>query len=101
MDRVIDMTEEEVLAANMKALGLPPDSIALAQPMADLALAAMEKAVRKHRRLVGTEEIMAEGFPYSRTSLRDQLIRLRSDGRAFARPDPRKSDRWVYMPRVV
>ena len=97
----IDMTEQEVLAANIAALGVDVSEIERCKPFPDQILALMEAAVRKLKRPVKPSEILAQGCRLSPSGLRSQLAQLKNSGRVIALTDPRKSDQLVYLPRIV
>jgi hypothetical protein len=101
MDRMIDMTEAEVLEANLAALGIHPDAIYACRSFEEQILEALEAAARRLKRPVRTKEILDGLSGISLTTLRYQLAQMRRDNRVFAFVDQRKRDNWVYLPKVV
>lgn len=105
-NRVIDLTEDEVVLANLRALGIErPAAFTKSRPESHaVVLEAMKRAVHKHHRMVRSREIVEEAgpeFTCGPSRMRKVMQELRKDGSVIARPDPLKKDSWVYMPKVV
>ena len=97
MERVIDLTEEEVLAANLAALGLP--RTAAGAPAEDRVFDTFVELIRERRRLVSYEEVGSQ-LGYCRSQIALCIRRLIAAGRG-SQVRNAANGKNAFLPKVV
>lgn len=97
----VELTEDAVLEANLRELNIDPRTIVGYRTTDDRIMQALETLARERKRPITPREILDAGVELGASGLRDRLSRLHSAGRVIRFVNPKKSDHWVYLPRIV
>lgn len=97
-EREINLTESEVIAANLAALGVSEDT-ASEKSRPEQVLAALEHLIRERGRLVTNVEL-ADHLGSSASSVGNVLRDLRTKGKVIQVTN-RQTSKLAYIPKVV